>query len=122
MTANPPSKGHWTYRLFVEKRDPKRLQRPQMTTSRSTPVDNEQNLLPPVLTLPARSARLQRFREFADATPNAVYGRDYRQVARHRRQGPDFVRVVVAVDPSGSGDAGTTRDNDAIGSWSPRSG
>ena len=46
--CNPPSKGHWTYRLFVEKRDPETklpLQRPaDYDYFQINPVDNEQNL------------------------------------------------------------------------------
>ena len=121
--CNPPSKGHWTYRLFVEKRDPETklpLQRPaDYDYFQINPVDNEQNLPAGYLdTLRGLSARLQkRFLrgEFADATPNALFADE--TIDKWRvidGKVPDFVRVVVAVDPSGSGDADNA-DNDAIG-------
>jgi phage terminase large subunit-like protein len=53
--------------------------------------------------------------EFADATPNALFADE--TIDKWRvidGKVPDFVRVVVAVDPSGSGDADNA-DNDAIG-------
>lgn len=121
--CNPPGKGHWTYRLFVEKRDPETkvpLQRPaDYDYFQINPVDNASNLPAGYLdTLKGLSARLQkRFLrgEFADATPNALFSDeniDKWRVLDGRL--PDFVRVVVAVDPSGSGDVDNA-DNDAIG-------
>lgn len=122
--CNPPSKAHWSYKRFVEKRDPetgKPLAKPDDYASfQINPGDNAQNLSSNYLdTLKNMSARLQkRFLkgEFSDATPNQLFPPDV--IDRWRvatgEALPDFVRVVVAVDPSGSGDIDNA-DNDAIG-------
>ncbi len=122
--CNPPSKVHWTYRLFVEKRDPETKQpihNPgDYAHFQINPQDNAENVSAGYLdTLQNLSARLQkRFLkgEFADATPNALFADEvidkWRQVSGEAL--PDFVRVVVGVDPSGSGDVDNA-DNDAIG-------
>ena len=88
------------------------------TTSRSTPSTTSRTSRPGISTLCAAYRRLQkRFLrgEFADATPNALFADE--TIDKWRvidGKVPDFVRVVVAVDPSGSGDADNA-DNDAIG-------
>jgi len=121
--ANPPNKSHWTYRLFVEKRDPE-TRRPLAQASDYAwflinPADNVENLPPGYIgTLQGLSPRLQkRFLrgEFADATPNALFADE--TIDKWRvldGEVPAFVRVVVAVDPSGSDDVDNA-DNDAIG-------
>jgi phage terminase large subunit-like protein len=122
--CNPPSKAHWTYKLFVEKRDPET----KITLARAddyahfriNPQDNAENLSDNYLdTLKSLSGRLQKrflLGEFADATPNALFSEEHIDKWRHEgsRELPDFIRVVVGVDPSGSGDE-EGADNDAIG-------
>lgn len=121
--CNPPSKVHWAYRLFVEKRDPetkKALPNPgDYAYFQINPQDNADNVSAGYLdTLKSLSARLQkRFLkgEFADATPNALFTDEV--IDKWRVVDgvlPDFVRVVVGVDPSGSDDVDNA-DNDAIG-------
>jgi len=121
--CNPPSKGHWTYKLFYQKVDPetnKPLARPDDYASyQINPVDNAANLSDGYLdTLKSLSARLRkRFLdgEFADATPNALFADEHIDKWRVLDgRLPDFTRVVVGVDPSGSGDIDNA-DNDAIG-------
>lgn len=120
--CNPPSKAHWTYQLFVIKRDPDTklaLRNPDdYAHYQINPGDNAENLSAGYLeTLQGLSARLRkRFLdgEFADATPNALFTDEAIEKWRHFGQLPDFVRVVVSVDPSGSGDQDNA-DNDAIG-------
>jgi phage terminase large subunit-like protein len=121
--CNPPSKAHWSYRLFVEKRDPETktpLARPEdYAHFQINPQDNSQNLTAGYLdTLKALSGRLQKrflLGQFADATPNALFPDDVFDKWRVLDgRLPDMVRIVVAVDPSGSGDADNA-DNDAIG-------
>lgn len=121
--CNPPSKAHWTYKRFIEKRDPDtKLGLPNPLDYASVlmnPKDNAENLSPEYLaqleTLPARMRA--RFLEgrFADATPNALFPEEY--IDRWRCADgalPELVRVVVAVDPSGADDEANA-DNDAIG-------
>jgi len=119
---NPPSKAHWTYSLFVEKRDTetkKPLPNPDdYTFFQINPEDNTENISKDYLdTLLGLSARLQkRFLkgEFADATPNALFhDEDFDKWRVTDGKLPDFVRVVVGVDPSGAD--GDSPDNDAIG-------
>ena len=120
---NPPSKNHWTYRTFIEKTDPDTrtpLANPNdYAVFFINPIDNMANLSSEYIgqleSLPAKMRA--RFLEgrFADATPNALFPDEY--VDRWRvidGKVPDFVRVVVAVDPSGSGDIDNA-DNDDIG-------
>lgn len=121
--CNPPSKAHWTYKLFVEKRDPETrlpLAKPEdYAHYQINPQDNTENLSDGYLdTLQSLSARHQKrflLGEFADATPNALFPEEH--IDKWRVMDgvlPDLLRVVVGVDPSGSGDADNA-DNDAIG-------
>lgn len=121
--CNPPSKAHWTYKLFVEKLDIEtRRPLPNPTAYASfkmNPEDNAENLAAGYLdTLKNLSARMQkRFLrgEFADATPNQLFTDE--NIDKWRvidGSLPEFVRVVVPVDPSGSGDEDNA-DNDEIG-------
>lgn len=122
--CNPPNKGHWTYKLFIQKRDPETglalSNGMNYAAMQINPGDNQANLPADyVQTLQGLSARLQRRflqGEFADANPNALFREEDIDIWRHEgdRLLPDFIRVVVAVDPSGSGDADNA-DNDAIG-------
>lgn len=121
--CNPPSKAHWTYRLFVQKVSPETklpVSNPDNYVSmQMNPADNLDNLTSGYLdTLKAMSARgRKRFLEgeFADATPNALFAEE--DIDKWRVTDgilPDMVRLVVAVDPSGAGDTDNA-DNDAIG-------
>lgn len=121
--CNPPAKSHWTYRLFIEKRDPEtrlQIRNPDDYSSfQINPTDNMANLSPEYLrqleNLPARMRA--RFLEgrFADANPNALFPEE--SIDKWRAMDgapPTMVRVVVAVDPSGADDADNA-DNDEIG-------
>lgn len=121
--CNPPTKAHWSYKLFKEKRHPdtkEALKNPDDYASMQiNPVDNTENLADGYLdTLKAMSARARkRFLEgeFAESTPNQLFPEEH--IDRWRVTDgvlPDMVRVVVAVDPSGADDADNA-DNDAIG-------
>ena len=125
--CNPPSKAHWTHRFFIEHKDPETgLIRPEIQDAawmRMNPTDNVENLPEDYIskTLGGMSARQQkrfRYGEFADATPNALFHEE--DIDKCRFLGgpgtelPDMVRIVIGVDPSGSGDEDNT-DNDEIG-------
>lgn len=121
--CNPPNKGHWTYKIFVQKRDPDSglplANARDYASMQMNPGDNQANLPADYIkTLEGLSTRLQkRFLkgEFADANPNALFAEETIDKWRHLAgELPDMVRVVVAVDPSGSGDTDNA-DNDAIG-------
>lgn len=121
--CNPPSKAHWAYRLFVEKVDPEtRVALPHpddYAHFQINPQDNAENISAGYLdTLKSLSARLQRRflkGEWADANPNALFQEsdiDKWRVVDGKL--PEMVRIVVAVDPSGSDDEDNA-DNDEIG-------
>lgn len=120
---NPTNRAHWAYKLFHEKRDPE-SKRPlgdpdNYAHFRLNPADNIEHLSAEYLkTLEGMSARQQkRFLrgEWADATPNALFPDEVFDKWRVLDgKVPDFVRVVIGVDPSGSGDSDNS-DNDAIG-------
>jgi phage terminase large subunit-like protein len=123
--CNPPNKAHWTFRVFRQKVDPEtKLALPNPDDYQSfimNPADNSDNLSPEYLkTLDGLSERMKRRfvrGEFADATPNALF--DEQVIDRWRcadgEKLPDFVRVVVAVDPSGASDDEANADNDEVG-------
>jgi len=120
---NPPSKGHWTYRLFIQKVDPETRQPVRnvddYVSFKLNPSDNAENIAGDYLdTLQSMSARLRkRFLdgEFGDETPGGLFHDEIIETWRVT-DGivPQMVRVVVGVDPSGSGDVDNA-DNDAIG-------
>lgn len=120
---NPPSKAHWTYRLFVQKVDPETKDPVRVPIDyawfRINPADNAQNISEGYMaTLEGMGARMRkRFLagEFADATPGALFTDEVIETWRVMNgELPQFLRVVVAVDPSGSGDE-ENADNDEIG-------
>lgn len=121
--CNPPTKGHWTYKVFVAKVDPetgKPLPNPDNYASfQINPEDNKDNLPASYLAeLRGQSTRLQKrflLGEFADENPNALFSDvtiDKWRVLDGKV--PEMVRIVVAVDPSGSEDIDNA-ENDAIG-------
>jgi hypothetical protein len=121
--CNPPPKSHWTWAAFHDKRDPETKQAlldpHRYAWFQINPDSNRENLSDEyIATLDSMSARMRkRFRdgEFGDATPNQLFTEeaiDTWRVLDGRM--PDMVRVVVGVDPSGSGDEDNA-DNDAIG-------
>lgn len=120
--CNPPSKGHWTYQIFLAKRDPttgQPLKDPEdYACLQMNPQDNEH--LPPeylrtIESLPAHMRRRFLDGEFAEANPNALWTEEtlerYRVISASL---PDMQRIVIGVDPSGSGDEDAV-DHDEIG-------
>jgi len=117
---NPPDKGHWTYKLFRLGIDPESRQPlpdPENYASlQLNPGDNQANLGEEYLrTLSSLPARLQkRFLqgEFGDLAPNALF-RDETLDKWRVNNPPQMIKIVVAIDPSGSEDDDT--DHDEIG-------
>lgn len=120
--CNPPSKAHWSYKLFIEHQDPEtRMPLPhpgRYAHFRLNPADNLTNLpsgyIETLESLPARLRKRFIDGEFADANPNALWNIEWFDSWRRIADLPEMQRVVVAVDPSGSGDKDNT-DNDEIG-------
>ncbi len=122
--CNPPNKNHWTYQLFIKHLDPETripLRSPERYVNfQMNPRDNMENLSSAYLEeLEGMSERMKKrflYGEFADANPHALFTEE--NFDKHRRYKdetlPDMLRIVVSVDPSGSGDV-ENADNDAIG-------
>lgn len=112
---NPPLKSHWTFKLFIDKLSPdtlKRLPNPENYASiQVNPRDNAQNLNPQYLReLDGLGERQRkRFRDgmFGEAGEAALW--TYELLAQQRLDDePDlneFLKIVVAVDPSGADSA-----------------
>ena len=107
--CNPPSKSHWTYKLFVEKRHPVTntpLANPEnYVAMRLNPTDNVENIGAGYIeeTLGALTAKnRQRFLlgEFTDDNENALWKTS--MIAPYRLDAPPQTldRVVVGVDPA----------------------
>lgn len=108
---NPPSKRHWTYRLFIEKKDPidgqPKLKPLDYAFYLINPDDNKENLDPAYLEfldgLPEKQRNRFKYGRFSDDGDGAMWTDEL--LAQNRRasgeQVPDFLRIVIAVDPSG---------------------
>lgn len=120
---NPPSKAHWSYKLFIQGRDPdtnKPLPDPENYAHIfMNPRDNVENLPPEYLkTLAGLPARMrERFLEgrFSEIAAGALWTVEICDQWRSEAMDlPDMQRIVVGVDPSGAGDQENSQ-NDAIG-------
>jgi phage terminase large subunit-like protein len=120
---NPPSKAHWSYKLFVQKKDPdtgKPLSDPgNYAYMFMNPRDNLANLPSEYIkTLQGLPVRLRdrfldgKFSEIAEGALWTVEMID--QWRSEALDTPDMQRIVIAVDPSGSGDKDNAA-NDATG-------
>lgn len=120
---NPSNKAHWGYRLFHKKLSPldgKPLAQPDnYQFFRINPIDNVANLSPEYLRILESMSAARRLRflsgEWADENPNALFNDvDIEKWRVIDGVVPQMVRIVVAIDPSGSGDEDNA-DNDEIG-------
>lgn len=117
---NPPSKGHWTYKLFEESRNPddgKPVDPSDYAVIKINPKDNEENLPPEYIKmlegLPPRQRKRFLEGEYAETGDNALWSVE--SIDRARETEPaQLTRVVIAVDPSGADDD-PEKNNDAIG-------
>ncbi|TCL70638.1 phage terminase large subunit [Rhizobium sp. BK251] len=118
--CNPPGMAHWTYRLFMEKRDPDRrtpvLNPDNFAALIMNPKDNEANLPATYLEELQNMSEAMRRRfmlgQFADTSDSALWTLELLDQQRIvDGKVPEMVRIVVAVDPSGaSGDEDTRSD------------
>lgn len=108
---NPSSTGHWSYRLFVEGKEPRSLERiespEQYQYATINPRDNEANLSEDYLRELRNMPERQRKRFYDGAYVSDVEGQLW---PLHRIEAsrvseedvPELRRIVVAVDPSGA--------------------
>ena len=111
---NPAAKTHWTYRVFIEKRDPltkQPLPKPQnYGYYRINPIDNLNNIaaeyMEELQQLPEMARKRFLHGEFADQSDGALWTEELlaqnRVLIGDQVELPDMLRVVVSVDPSGT--------------------
>lgn len=108
--CNPPGMAHWTYKLFVEKRDPDRrtpVANPMNYAALvMNPADNEANLPASYLQELQNMSEAMRRRfwlgQFADVSETALWTLellDQQRIVDGKI--PEMVRIIIAVDPSG---------------------
>ena len=121
--CNPPSKAHWSYKAFHEKKDPdtnqKHFNEDRFAFFQINPVHNAENLPAEYFdTLKSLSSRMRaRFLEgkYAEVSPNSLWAIETIDKTRIMDgEVPEFTRIVVAIDPSGASDD-EGENNDAIG-------
>jgi predicted phage terminase large subunit-like protein len=109
--CNPPGMAHWTYRLFVEKKDPDRrspVAKPgNYAALVMNPKDNEENVPASYLEELQNMSESMRRRfwlgQFADVSESALWTLELLDQQRIvDGTVPEMVRIVVAVDPSGA--------------------
>lgn len=110
--CNPPSDGHWTHKLFIQKRDPvsgQPVRNPNDFTAFGpmNPTDNTANLSADYLKqlegLSERDRRRFLLGQWGSANEAALWTIELLEQSRHEgTELPDMARVVVAVDPSGT--------------------
>lgn len=124
---NPPSKRHWTYQRFIDKKNPENNQPERDPDDYDffliNPADNKENLdsgyLKLLESLPEKARNRFLLGKFADDSDGALWTDDIfsrnRRLGRKEENLPDFLRIVVAVDPSGcSGEEDTRSDEIGI--------
>jgi len=121
--CNPPSKGHWLYKIFHKKQNPdkKQLRKPEnYDRILMNPYDNKDNLSEAYLEELEELSPRRRMRflegKYSDENPNQLFNE--LKIEENRvldgSNLPDMIRIVVAVDPSGSADEENAA-NDEIG-------
>lgn len=128
LDENPPLRGHWTHKLFQEKKDPE-TKRPIKDSENyasllMNPSDNLDNLptsyIKALDNLPKRQRDRFYLGLFGGENENALWttdiieGSKVNEIVDENGRRIDLVRVVVAVDPSGATDDEET-NNDDIG-------
>lgn len=119
---NPPSKVHWTYMVFIERKDPITKQTLRLAKDYGfylmNPEDNRENLDPKYLeelgALPERARNRFLLGKFADVDEGALWDVETLEVCRilNASDLPEFKRILIAVDPSGCSGPEDTRSDE----------
>ena len=106
--CNPPNKRHWTYKLWMQKRQPEDntpLKTPELyACMRMNPADNSENLAEnyiehSLLSLSERDRKRFLMGEFGDDAEGALF--KYSDIAKNRVVvAPEMRQVVVGCDPA----------------------
>jgi hypothetical protein len=122
---NPPSKKHWTYRIFIDRKDPNTKQLLRNADDYAfyliNPNDNKENLDPKYLSIldamPEKARNRFLLGRFADDSEGALWTEEVLAANRilNTANMPSMQRIVIAVDPSGcNGDEDTRSDEIGI--------
>ena len=120
---NPPLKGHWTYKLFLQNRDPdtnRAIKDPENYSQlQMNPADNAANLPAAYLKTLDNMPKRQRDRfflgMFGAENDNALWTEEVINKSKVDEAPDRFVRIVIAVDPSGAtGDEDSRSDDIGI--------
>lgn len=121
--CNPPSKGHWTYKVFIEKRSPdtrRALPDPAMFNSMvMNPKGNRENIseayFKELEALPDRMKQRFLLGQFQSLDDTALWTIEGIEQSRIDGELPDMQRIIIAVDPSGcAGDEDARSDEVGI--------
>lgn len=118
--CNPPSKRHWTYIVFVLKKNP--TDKADLADGddyvwlRMNPDDNRENIAKSYLnvlnSMSAKSRRRFKDGDWTDDDENALWKTEIIDATRMSlRDLPDLKRIVVGVDPAGT----SNKNSDATG-------
>ena len=116
VDLNPTTQSHWTYRLFVQGVDPdskKPINRKDYGFFVANPMDNSANLPPDYLEslkyLPEAKKKRFFLGEFSGDAEDALWTRSMieRLFVMNDQELPEFTRIVVAIDPATSSEAGS---------------
>jgi phage terminase large subunit-like protein len=120
IDLNPPSKNHWTYKLFIQKLNPEDktpLTKPNdYFAFQLNPVDNIANqregFVEELAEMSERNKQRFLYGNFVDENSEALFSYETFEECR-THDVPDFLRIVISVDPSGA--SNSDEKNDAIG-------
>lgn len=115
VDLNPTARQHWTYRLYVEGVEPESgaaLARPEdYVVATANPSDNAQNLsldyLESLKALPERARKRFWEGEYTGDAEDALWRRGMFKRWNAQKKLPDFIRVVVAIDPATTSASGS---------------
>jgi phage terminase large subunit-like protein len=108
LDQNPPSKSHWTYKVFIQHWNPENniplIDPDNWVTMLMNPADNLVNLdedfEATLLSLPERARKRFMLGEYADEIVGALWKQDNIDKYREIEVPSDLVRVVIAIDPA----------------------
>lgn len=122
---NPPSKRHWTYLQFVEKKQPENKQPVidpfdygfQFMNPESNLANLSSKFIQQLESLPPKARERFLMGKFADDSEGALWTDEL--IHQNRRSDhPPFIRIIIAVDPSGcSGEEDFRSDEVGITVW-----